>query len=64
MGEDAKISIRKVRRDMQDAIKKLEKSDNLPEDAIKDGLDQIQKITDKFTKLVDETISTKEKEVM
>ncbi len=64
MGENAKIAIRNVRRDMQDAIKKLEKSDNLPEDAIKDGLDQIQKITDKFTKLVDETISTKEKEVM
>ena len=49
---------------MQDAVKKLEKSANLPEDTIKDGLDQIQKITDKFTKLVDETVSNKEKEVM
>ncbi len=64
IGEDAKIAIRNVRRDMQDAVKKLEKSDNLPEDAIKDGLDQVQKITDKFTKLVDETVSAKEKEVM
>ena len=64
IGEEAKVAIRNVRRDMQDAVKKLEKSANLPEDTIKDGLDQIQKITDKFTKLVDETVSNKEKEVM
>lgn len=64
IGEEAKVAIRNVRRDMQDAIKKLEKNENLPEDTIKDGLDQIQKITDKFTKIVDETVSTKEKEVM
>ncbi len=64
IGEEAKVAIRNVRRDMQDAIKKLEKNENLPEDTIKDGLDQIQKITDKFTKIVDETVSAKEKEVM
>lgn len=64
MGETAKVAIRNVRRDMTDAVKKLEKSDNLPEDAIKDGVDQVQKITDKYTKTVDETVSAKEKEVM
>ncbi len=64
MGETAKVAIRNVRRDMTDAVKKLEKSDNLPEDAIKDGVDQVQKITDKYTKIVDETVSAKEKEVM
>lgn len=64
MGEDAKVAIRNVRRDSTDAVKKLEKSENLPEDAIKDGQEQIQKITDKFTKIVDETVSAKEKEVM
>ncbi len=64
MGEEAKVAIRNVRRDSTDAVKKLEKSDNLPEDAIKDGVDQVQKITDKFIKVVDETISSKEKEVM
>ena len=48
----------------KNAVKKLEKTDNLPEDAIKDGQDQIQKIADKFTKIVDETVATKEKEVM
>lgn len=64
MGEDAKVAIRNVRRDSTDAVKKLEKSENLPEDAVKDGQDQIQKVTDKYTKIVDETVSAKEKEVM
>ena len=64
MGEEAKVAIRNVRRDSTDAVKKLEKSQNLPEDAIKDGTDKVQKITDKFIKIVDETVSSKEKEVM
>ncbi len=64
LGEEAKVAIRNVRRDSTDAVKKLEKTDNLPEDAVKDGQDQIQKITDKFVKIVDETVSAKEKEVM
>ena len=64
MGEDAKVAIRNVRRDATDAVKKLEKAENLPEDAIKDGQDQVQKITDKYVKIVDETVSAKEKEVM
>ena len=64
MGEDAKVAIRNVRRDATDAVKKLEKSENLPEDAVKDGQDQVQKITDKYTKIVDETVTAKEKEVM
>ncbi len=64
IGEEAKVAVRNVRRDSTDAVKKLEKTDNLPEDAIKDGQDQVQKITDKFIKLVDETVNAKEKEVM
>ena len=64
MGEDAKVAIRNVRRDSTEAVKKLEKSENLPEDAIKDGVDAIQKITDKFVKVVDDTVAAKEKEVM
>lgn len=64
IGEEAKVAIRNVRRDSTDAVKKLEKAENLPEDAVKDGQDQVQKITDKFIKIVDETISAKEKEVM
>lgn len=64
LGEDAKVAVRNVRRDSTDAVKKLEKAQNLPEDVIKDGTDKVQKITDKYTKLVDETVSAKEKEVM
>lgn len=64
MGETAKVAIRNVRRDSTDAVKKLEKSENLPEDAIKDGTDKIQKVTDKYIKIVDDTVQNKEKEVM
>jgi ribosome recycling factor len=64
MGEDAKIAVRNVRRDMADALKKAEKADNLPEDVVKDNQDKIQKVTDKYTKIIDTSVSDKEKEVM
>lgn len=64
LGEEAKVAIRNVRRDSTDAVKKLEKTENLPEDAVKDGQNEVQKITDKFVKIVEETIGAKEKEVM
>ena len=64
MGEDAKIAVRNVRRDMSDALKKAEKEDNLPEDMVKDNQDKIQKVTDKYTKMIDDGVSEKEKEVM
>ena len=62
--EDSKVAIRNIRRDMTDELKKIEKSDNLPEDAVKDNQDQIQKLTDKYVKLIDELSSEKEKEVL
>jgi len=64
MGESAKVAIRNVRRDLSDDIKKAEKADNLPEDAVRDAQDSIQKLTDKYIKIIDETVSEKEKEVM
>lgn len=64
MGETAKVAIRNVRRDLTDEIKKAEKAENLPEDAVRDAQDSVQKITDKYIKIVDETVSEKEKEVM
>ena len=64
IGEDTKIAIRNIRRDMTDELKKLEKSENLPEDAVKDNQDKIQKLTDKYTKLVDDGCTEKEKEVL
>lgn len=64
LGEDAKVAIRNVRRDMTDDLKKLEKSENLPEDMVKDNQDKIQKLTDKYTGVVDTTVAEKEKEVL
>lgn len=63
-GEDAKVPVRNVRRDMTDELKKLEKSENLPEDFIKDKQNEIQKMTDKYTRIIDELTSEKEKEVL
>ncbi len=62
--EDAKVAIRNIRRDMADDLKKIEKEENLPEDAVKDNQDKIQKITDKYVKIIDEHAAEKEKEVM
>jgi ribosome recycling factor len=63
-GEDTKVALRNVRRDMVDSLKKIEKDENLPEDAVKDNQDQIQKLTDKYVGIVDSLVSEKEKEVL
>lgn len=64
IGEDSKVAVRNARRDMVDDLKKLEKSDNLPEDVVKDQQDEIQKLTDKYTKLIENAVEEKEKEVL
>ena len=56
--------MRNIRRDANDAIKKLEKSKEITEDDRKDGENKIQKMLDKYIKQVDEVKSSKEKEVM
>lgn len=62
--EEAKVAIRNVRRDGNDAIKKLEKAKEITEDDSKRGQESMQKLVDKYIKLVDTTKETKEKEVM
>ncbi len=64
LGEDAKVAIRNIRRDMTDGLKKVEKGENLPEDMVKDNQDKIQKLTDKYTANIDSAVAVKEKEVM
>ena len=64
MSEDAKVSIRHIRRDSNDSIKKMEKAKEITEDASKQLQQDIQKQTDAFIKLVDERFVVKEKEVM
>lgn len=62
-GEGAKIAIRNIRRDGNDAFKKLKKED-VSEDEIKDLQDDLQKQTDKFIKDVDKSIAEKSKEIL
>ena len=62
--EESKVAMRNIRRDANDAIKKLEKSKEITEDDRKDGETKIQKMLDKYIKQVDDVKSAKEKEVM
>lgn len=62
-GEDAKVAVRNIRRDGNDALKKLAKED-VSEDEIKDMEEQLQKMTDKFIKDIDAAIEEKSKEIM
>lgn len=62
-GEAAKVAIRNIRRDGNDAFKKLKK-DDVSEDEIKDLQDDLQKQTDKFTKDVDSAVAEKSKEIL
>ena len=62
-GEDAKVAIRNIRRDGNDALKKLAKED-VSEDEIKDMEEQLQKMTDKFIKEIDEAVDVKNKEIL
>ena len=63
-GEDAKIAIRNVRRDANDDIKSLEKEKEISEDQSHISLKEIQELTDEKTKVIDEIIAAKEKEIM
>ena len=62
-GEAAKVAIRNIRRDGNDALKKL-KGSEVSEDEIKDMETELQKLTDKYVKDVDKAVDTKSKEVM
>lgn len=62
-GEDAKVAVRNIRRDGNEAFKKLAKED-VSEDEIKDLEDQLQKMTDKFIKDIDTAVDEKSKEIM
>ncbi len=62
--EDAKVAIRNIRRDAGDDLKKSEKADNLSEDEVKNVQNDIQKLTDKYTKIIDSLSQEKEQEVL
>ena len=64
ISEDGKVAIRNSRRDGLDSMKKLEKDKLISEDEMKKQQEQLQKLTDKYTKEIDDISSGKEKEVM
>lgn len=63
IGETAKVSIRNARRDAIDQFKKMTK-EGLPEDAAKDAETEVQKMTDTFSKKVEDILAVKEKDIM
>ena len=63
-GEDCKVSVRNIRRDVADKIKAEEKAKACSEDEAKDANDALQKSTDKHVKEIDKVLEAKEKEIM
>ena len=63
-GENAKVAIRNVRRDANDAMKKMNKANEISEDEMKTNEDKIQKMTDKFIAKTDKVVEDKTKEIM
>ena len=61
--EEVKVAIRNIRKDVNNKLRKSEKDSEITEDDLKSGEDSVQKLTDKFTKLVDEALDKKEKEL-
>lgn len=62
--ENAKIAVRNIRRDANDAFKKLSKSNEISEDELKNLEDDIQKVTDKFINNIDKLTEDKSKEIL
>lgn len=61
VGEEAKVAIRNIRREANDAVKK---NKELPEDLAKSANEKIQKLTDEYVKKVDDVVAAKSKEIM
>lgn len=62
-GENAKVSIRNNRKESNDIIKSL-KNDGLSEDQVKDAEEEVQNITNAYSKKVDDIVAVKEKDIM
>ena len=62
--EDGKVSVRNVRRDGQDSLRKMEREKVISQDQNRRAQDQLQKATDNHTKLIDQVGSEKEAEIM
>lgn len=63
-GEEAKIAIRNIRREIKDSIKKVADEESISEDMRYEGEERLQEITDQYTEAVDNLLDRKEKEIM
>lgn len=63
LAEEGRVSIRNIRRDAVDSVRKQEKNGELPEDEARDLQDKIQKLTDKYIAKIDEILAEKEKDI-
>lgn len=63
-GEAAKVAIRNIRRDANDAFKKMNKGQEISDDELKVNEDKVQKLTDKFVGDIDKAVDTKTTEIM
>ena len=63
-GEEAKVALRHERREANDKLKKMNKSNELTEDDLKRAEEEVQKTTDKYSKVIDDVITHKEQEIL
>lgn len=63
-GEASKVAVRNIRRDANDALKKLAKTDDISEDQIKELESKVQKMTDQFIEKIDKAVDEKTKEIL
>ena len=64
IAEDSKVVIRNIRRDANEAFKKMEKNDEISEDELKDLTEKVQKLTDKSIEKIDKAVENKTKEIL
>ena len=63
-GDGAKVAIRNIRRDANEAFKKMEKNDEISEDDLKELTEKVQKLTDKSIENIDKAVENKTKEIL
>lgn len=64
IAEEGKVAMRNIRRDENEHLKKAAKDQNLSEDALKDELDKVQVITDRYIAILDKVFAEKEKDIL
>lgn len=63
LAEEGKVALRNIRRDAMDSIRKQEKNTEISEDESRDLQDEIQKVTDQYTKKIDDLLAAKEEDI-